>query len=76
MRGKCMPAIWSAYRQLKWVFHTLTLEVMVCRKCSIMSSSILCRNPFTLIFWSVLTLQMYVSLCQTVLLKKNKYGKY
>lgn len=66
--------VWK-WSELKWVSHTLTLEVMVCRKCSIMSSSILSRNAFTLTFWPVLTLQMYVSLCQTVLLK-NKYGKY
>lgn len=61
--------VWK-WSELKWVSHTLTLEVMVCRKCSIMSSSILSRNAFTLTFWPVLTLQMYVSLCQTVLLKK------
>lgn len=70
--------VWK-YSVLTRVSHTLTLEVTVCRKRSVISSSILSSNPFTLTSWPVLALQMYVSLCQTVLLKqrkKKRKGKY
>lgn len=66
--------VWK-YSVLMWVSHTLTLKATVRRKCSVISSSILSRNPFTLTSWPVLALQMYVSLHQTALLKKG-YGKY
>ena len=69
--ARACPTVWK-YSVLTWVSHTLTLEVTVCRKWSVIASSILSRNPFTLTSWPVLALQMYVSLCQTVLLIKKK----
>lgn len=69
--GDACPAVWK-YSVLTWVSHTLILEVTVCRKCSVTSSSILYRNPFTLASWPVLALQMYVSWHQAVLYQKQK----